>query len=261
MGEKTPEQRLTGLSAIVTGAAQGIGAGFARVFAAEGCAVTVVDRQESVAAVAEELRGSVFVGDVADAVFVKDVVSAVGGVDILVNNAGEVWPTGPLDDWDKGLADYDQLVGSNLRGAFLFGRAVAPVMAAKGSGHIINVSSDHIKPAPETGWHHGHGAMDLYNASKWALNGLTFDWAKSLRPHGVRVNNLCMGATDTEMLRGWIGRAPDPEYLATWMTPEGIAEVAVELIAEGPDGRTGDNIGLWAGHATSLPLIEEGEPR
>lgn len=261
MGQQAPSDRLTGMSAIITGAARGIGAGFARVFAAEGCAVTLVDREAPVADVAAEVRGSVFIGDVADAEFVHEVVAGVGRVDILINNAGEVWPTGPLDDWDKGLADYDRLVGSNLRGAFLFGRAVAPAMAAHGSGHIINMSSDHIKPAPETGWHHGHGAMDLYNASKWALNGLTFDWAKSLRSHGVRVNNLCMGATDTEMLRAWIGGDPDPEYLATWMTPEGIAQVAIDLIAEGPDGRTGDNIGLWAGHPTELPPLAEGESR
>ena len=46
--------------------------------------------------------------------------------------------------------------------------------------------------------------MDLYNASKWALNGFTFDWAKSLAKHNIRVNNLCVGATDTEMLRKWV---------------------------------------------------------
>lgn len=250
--------QLQGLTAIVTGAAQGIGAGFARVFAAEGCAVTVVDRSAAVAEVAEEIHGSVFVGDVADADFVADVVGAVQTVDILINNAGEVWPTGPLDPWDKALHDFDRLVGSNLRGAYLFGRAVAPRMAAAGGGNIINMSTDHVKPAPETGWHHGHGAMDLYNATKWALNGLTFDWAKALRPHGIRVNNLCMGATDTEMLRGWIGREPDPDYVATWMSPEALARVALDLIAEGPSGRTGDNIGLWAGHPTVLPPPEEG---
>lgn len=252
---------LQGQSAIITGAAQGIGASLARSFAAQGCAVTVVDRRRAVESVAESIGASMFIGDVADAGFVRDVVSAVGRVDVLVNNAGEVWPTGPFDPWEQGLADYDGIIGTNLRGAFLFGRAVAATMAANGGGNIINVSSDHIKPAPETGWHHGHGAMDLYNASKWALNGLTFDWAKALRPHNVRVNNLCMGATDTEMLREWIGAEPDPAYLATWMTPEGIANVVLELIAEGPDGRTGDNIGLWAGHPTVLPPIGEGQPR
>ena len=254
-------QQLEGQRAIITGAAQGIGAGIARSFAAQGCDVTVVDRRAEISELAHEIGGSAFVGDVADANFVRSVMATAGTVDVLVNNAGEVWPTGPLDAWDQGLDDYDRLIGSNLRGAFLFGRAVAAGMVSAGSGNIINVSSDHIKPAPETGWHHGHGAMDLYNASKWALNGLTFDWAKALRPHGIRVNNLCMGATDTEMLRQWIGKDPDPDYLATWMTPAGIAEVVLDLIAEGPDGRTGDNIGLWAGHPTVLPAVAEGQAR
>jgi len=254
--------QLRGSTAIITGAAQGIGAGFASAFANEGATVHLIDRQNTVVGVATEVAGATaHVGDVTDEGFVRTVVDACPEVDILVNNAGEVWPTGPLDDWDKGIADYDRLIGSNLRGAFLFGRAAAHHMVARGGGNIINVSSDHIKPAPETGWHHGHGAMDLYNAAKWALNGLTFDWAKALEPHGIRVNNICMGATDTEMLRSWIGTEPDPDYLATWMTPRGIAQVAIDLIAEGPTGRTGDNIGLWAGHPAELPPVEQGRPR
>jgi len=259
MNQDTADQLLEGQSVIITGAAQGIGAGMARSFAAQGAALTLVDRQASVDSVGEGIGARVFVGDVADADFVRDVVAAVGSVHVLVNNAGEVWPTGPLDPWEQALQDYDRLIGSNLRGAFLFGRAVAPIMAANGGGNIINVSSDHIAPDPQTGWHHGHGAMDLYNASKWALNGLTFDWAKALRTQNIRVNNLCMGATDTEMLRAWIGKEPDPDYLATWMTPAGIAQVVLDLIAEGPTGRTGDNIGLWAGHPTVLPAATVGE--
>lgn len=252
--------RLQGQSAIITGAAQGIGAGFARVFAAEGARVALVDRNEAVRDVAAEVSGRAFVGDVSDAGFVRTTVDeiAADGIDILINNAGEVWRSGPTDGWQKALDDYDRLIGSNFRGAYLFGRAVLPHMVAAGHGNVINVSTDHVKPAPETGWHHGHGAMDLYNAAKWALNGLTFDWAVALRGRGVRVNNLCMGATDTEMLRSWIGGDPDPAYLATWMTCEGIAGVALDLIAEGPEGRTGDNIGLWAGHATVLPPVGEG---
>lgn len=254
--------RLDGKIAIITGAAQGIGAGFAKCFTAEGATVIAVDRQESVAEVAAAAGGTAHCGNVADATFVRAVVDATvaehGRVDILVNNAGEVWKTGATDDWETGLADYDQLMGSNFRGAFLFGRAVAPLMVDAGGGNIINASTDHVNAAPETLRHHGHGAMDLYNAAKWALNGLTFDWAKALAPHSVRVNNLCMGATDTEMIRGWVGGDPDPEYVATWMTPEGIAEVAIQLVLEGPTGRTGDNIGLWAGHETVLPPPEVG---
>ena len=196
---------LEGQVAIVTGAAQGIGAGFVRRLKDEGCHVVATDRREVIDDVAASLGVTAHVGDVADASHVRAVVdttvAAHGTVDILINNAGEVKPTGPDDDWGNADADFDRLFGSNTKGAYLFGRAVAPVMVAANGGNIVNISTDHVKPCPDCERHHGHGSMDLYNASKWALNGFTFDWAKALAPHNIRVNNLCMGATDTEMLR------------------------------------------------------------
>ncbi|MEM7288103.1 MAG: SDR family oxidoreductase [Actinomycetota bacterium] len=251
---------LRGQVAIITGAAQGLGAAFARRLAAEGCHVVVTDRNDAVGLVAADIDASAHVGDVADAAHVRAVVDATiaahGTVDILVNNAGEVKATGPRDAWDDADADYERIFGSNTKGAYLFGRAVAPVMIDGGGGNIVNISTDHVKPCPDCDRHHGHGAMDLYNASKWALNGFTFDWAKSLAKHGIRVNNICMGATDTEMLRGWLGDDPDPEFLATWMKPEQTARILVELIKEGPDGRTANSIGLYAGYECVMPPPE-----
>lgn len=250
--------------AIVTGAAQGIGRGIAERLVAEGCAVVITDRQNSVVEVGEQIGATAFVGDVADADHVRKVVDATvaahGSIDILINNAGEVKPTGPGDDWGRAEADFDRMFGSNTKGAFLFGRAVSPIMVdpQRGTvgGNIVNISTDHVKPCPDCDRHHGHGAMDLYNASKWALNGLTFDWAKSLGQHQVRVNNICMGATDTAMLRGFLRGEPDPEYVATWMTPAQTAQIVVELIAEGPDGRTANSIGLYAGYDCVMPPPE-----
>ena len=251
---------LKGQTAIVTGAARGIGTAFARRLAAEGCNVMVADRNDEVRAVAAEIGGLAQVGDVADADHVRAVVDATvaahGTVDILVSNAGEVWPTGPRDDWERANDDYDRIFGSNTKGAYLFGRAVAPVMIGGGGGNIVNISTDHVKPGPGCDRHHGHGHMDLYNASKWALNGFTFDWAKSLAEHGIRVNNICMGATDIEMLRGWLGENPDPEYLATWMQPEQTAQILVELLEEGRLGRTANSIGLYAGEPCVMPPAE-----
>ena len=130
-------------------------------------------------------------------------------------------------------------------------------MAANGGGNIVNISTDHVKPGPGCDRHHGHGHMDLYNASKWALNGLTFDWAKQLAPHNIRVNNICMGATETEMLLSWQPKeGPDPEYQATWMQPEQTAAILVELLVEGPDGRTANSIGLYAGQPCVMPPVE-----
>lgn len=253
--------QLAGRVAIVTGAAQGIGRAFAQRLAAEGCTVVVTDRHGSVADVADAIGSTAHVGDVGDPEHVRAVVDATyaehGGVDICVNNAGEVIASGPEDTWAAAVADFDRMVGSNTKGAFLFGRAVAPIMIERGGGEIVNVSTDHVKPGPGCHLHHGHGAMDLYNASKWALNGLTFDWARSLARHHVRVNNLCMGATDTEMLRGWLGDDPPADYVATWMQPEQVAQVLVELLEEGPNGRSGNNIGLYAGEPCVLPPPEE----
>ena len=243
--------------AIITGAAQGIGRGIAERFVADGHDVVITDRRSTILDVAAAIGATGHVGDVADPQHVRFVVDSAavahGGIDILVNNAGEVAPTGPNDPWEQADADFDRFFGSNTKGAFLFGRAVAPIMIDGGGGNIVNVSTDHVKPCPDCDRHHGHGVMDLYNASKWALNGLTFDWAKSLAKHQIRVNNICMGATDTEMLRGFLGRDPDPEYLATWMTPAQIAQIIVELIDEGPAGRTANSVGLYAGYPCVLP--------
>lgn len=246
--------------AIVTGAARGLGRAFAEHLVAQGCHVVVTDREPSIVAVAGQIGAIGYVGDVADAVHVREVVDATvatyGSIDVLINNAGEVKPTGPRNPWAQAEADFDRIVGSNTKGAFLFGRAVVPFMIERGGGDIVNISTDHVKPCPHCDRHHGHGSMDLYNASKWALNGLTFDWAKSLARHHIRVNNICMGATDTEMLRGWLGAEPDPVVVATWMKPEQIAQIVVELLQEGPAGRTGNSIGLYAGYDCVLPPPE-----
>ncbi len=248
---------LNGKVSIITGAAQGVGAAFARRLSEEGCNVVITDKRDSISQLGEEIGAEWHIGDVSDPEHVRSVVDRTvenfGTVDILVNNAGEVLRTGPLDDWDQSLLNYERLFGSNLRGAFLFGRAVAPIMADQNYGEIVNVSTDHVKPAPGSSRHHGHGNMDLYNASKWALNGLAFDWAKALAAHNVRVNNLCIGATDTEMIRSWSGPNADPVWVDSWMKPEETAEVLVQLLLEGPSGRSGDNIGLYAGFPCVLP--------
>jgi NAD(P)-dependent dehydrogenase (short-subunit alcohol dehydrogenase family) len=123
-------------------------------------------------------------------------------------------------------------VRTNLKGEYLFGRAVIPILIEQGSGgDIINIATDHMvtcgtphdlcphldtcpwsQPNPEfagpprpTG---GGDVMDLYDASKWGLNGLLYAWADALRAHEIRVNAICMGATDSHMLRGGRGR-PD----------------------------------------------------
>jgi 3-oxoacyl-[acyl-carrier protein] reductase len=243
-------ESLAGRVALVTGAAQGLGRAFAERLVAEGAQVIGCDLLAAV----HEIEGLAFEADVSNPDDVRRVVAGAlaehGRIDVLVNNAGIAPPTRAGDDWKKGLDDYEAVVGTNLKGPFLFGRAVAPIMIEQGSGHIVNVSTDHVYPTPgERVW--GHGGMDLYNASKWALNGLTLDWATTLRKKGVRVNGLCMGATDTPMLRAFAAGV-DEETIAGWMRPEEICDVLVELLAEGPEGRTGHNVGLWTDRPRSL---------
>ena len=236
---------LEGAVAIVSGAARGLGAAYVHALREAGARVVGFDITD----------GADLVADASDAEDVRTLVRRVadehGRIDISVANAGRTRLTSPLDPWPKALGDFDDQIGTNLRSTFLLGRAVAPFMVAAGGGHIVNVSTDHVHRAP--GVHTGGGpTMDLYDASKWAIRGLTEAWAAALRPHGIRVNELCMGATDGPMLREFVGDRAEPHTMAAWLRPEAVANVLVELLREGPEGRTGTQIGMWVSHPLGL---------
>jgi NAD(P)-dependent dehydrogenase (short-subunit alcohol dehydrogenase family) len=274
---------LKGRNALVTGAAVGLGNAYARALAREGVNVAVCDVRAEIDGLPAELRkagvrSAGWRGDVSEPADVRRIVDAaiaeLGGIDILVSNAG-VWSGSVADDpLDKTLADYDKLVGTNLKGVYLFGRAVIPHMLARGTGgEIVNISTDHVhtcgtpyhvcpkldtcpwKDAPRPT--SGGTIMDLYDAGKWGIHGLTFSWAKALAPHGIRVNAVCMGATDSNMLRGFHNFNPSPEEVATWMNADASAQVVIDLLKEGPRGRTGENMNLCVGRPTRLePPLE-----
>lgn len=275
---------LAGKVALVTGAAVGIGNAYARALVAEGARVAVCDiranelsrlRGEFVAAGQDVLA---FVADVADSDDVRRVVDgtldAFGRVDILVNNAGYSPMSNVTEPVEKALLDWDRIVGTNLKGTYLFGRALIPRFIANGGGDIVNVITDHAwncgSPFPVShddapdcrsagGAPRPTGAgstLEIYDASKWACLGLTLTWAKALKGHGVRVNGLCMGATDTPLIREYFNFDPPADYVRTWMRPEAVAAVLIELLGEGPGGRTGDFVGLWAGHPVVLPAAQ-----
>ena len=268
---------LDGKTAVVTGAAVGLGNAFARALADEGAALAVCDVRPDIEGFADQVNGPVLAAqaDVSDAEavrgFIDQTLQRFGRIDVLVSNAG-VWAASEASDpIDKTLRDAANLIGTNLKGVFLCGRAVIPTMIRQGGGHIINVNTDHVHtcgapfeesecnvsncPFPDTiprptG---GGPAMDLYDAAKWGINGLTFGWCQALKPHNIRVNGLCMGATDSHMLRGFHNFDPPPEEEASWMRAEDIARVMIEMIAEGPKGRTGENIGFCMGRPVVLP--------
>ncbi len=264
--------------AIVTGAAQGLGLACAHALAKAGAKVAVCDINPAIEGVALALAayGGTCWAAVADVSmpddvrhFVDGAAQHLGGIDTVVNNAGVCVPTSPVSDpWDKAVSDYDWTLGANLRSAYLVGRAAIPYLMRQG-GDIVNVTTDHVHTcgwptaldhadAPTCPWAAaprppgGGAAFDIYDASKWGLNGLTQAWAKALRAHGIRVNSFGMGATDTPMYRGFLGGRPPAPGL---MDPAEVAAVLLDLLAEGPQGRSGDSIQLWVGHPCVLPPV------
>jgi NAD(P)-dependent dehydrogenase (short-subunit alcohol dehydrogenase family) len=216
---------LAGYTIILTGAAGGIGRYASRVLVDAGAAAVLLDRPgESLDALSESLRGtsaSVVATDVTDRASVEqlvaDVVRGHGAIDGLVNCAG-LWE---VRDWDKIDDDsWQTVIDSNLRSAFLCCQAVLPGMVERGAGSVVNFASTageygSISPAAH------------YAAAKAGVIGLTKSLAREVSPHGVRVNAISPGPTDTVALgaataemkakvgaRTLLGRLAQPDELA-----------------------------------------------
>ena len=191
--------KLEGRCAVVTGAASGIGRGIAVAFAREGADIAVVDLDETMAAdvlaaVADAGRRAIFVrADVSDEAQVRAMVERVlaefGGVDILVNNAG-IFTESLLEDLS--VADWDRVLGVNLRGTFLCTRFLIGQMLDRGDGRIINIASQLGQI--------GGAQVAHYSASKAAVIGLTKALAREVSTRGVRVNAIAPGPIRTPLL-------------------------------------------------------------
>jgi NAD(P)-dependent dehydrogenase (short-subunit alcohol dehydrogenase family) len=238
---------LSGKVAIVSGAAQGLGRAFAVRLAEEGCEVLGFDVKKEVL----DVPGiTAMVADVSKREDVESVVSkasGMGGIAVLVNNAG-TWRKTPVDSpWQQAIDDWDFIMDTNLKGVMMLSRAVVPFLQQDG-GHIINLSTYYVLPAKSDGTNQPD--TDLYNASKWALNGFTDAWAEYLEKDNVKVNGMCMGATDTPMLRGLFPTKQLPAEMASVvMKAEDIAGQMMEIIAS---GRTGENFGAWVGEEITI---------
>ncbi|NKB98190.1 MAG: SDR family NAD(P)-dependent oxidoreductase [Pseudomonadales bacterium] len=272
---------LSGKTAIVTGAAVGLGRAYAQALADVGVNLAVCDLRDEVHDLVNELATptKAWQGNVADPNHVKTVVDGAkdhfGQIDILINNAGVWGGSFAKDNLDKSIEDYELLIGTNLKGEYLFGRAVIPILIEqRHGGEIVNIATDHMvtcgapwqvcPSASSCPWGDspratgGGDTMDLYDASKWALNGLLYGWAKALAPHGIRVNQFCMGATDSNMLRSFHNFKPSPEEEASWMRAEDNARVLIEMLEEGPQGRNAQNINFCVGRPVKLePPLEQ----
>lgn len=192
---------LLGRRALITGASKGLGAYFAERLAASGAHVAVASRrQDECERVCEDIRARGGQAhpvemDVTSPQSVQNAVhtarDALSGLDILVNNAGVAQTVGLLD---QSAEDWDRVLDTNLKGAFLVAQAVARIMAAdKGGGAIINVASI-------LGYGAG-GQVAAYAVSKAALVHLTKSMALEWARFDIRVNALCPGYIETDMNR------------------------------------------------------------
>jgi NAD(P)-dependent dehydrogenase (short-subunit alcohol dehydrogenase family) len=188
---------LAGATALVTGATSGIGRAAAISLAKRGAHVVISGRDaargdEAVATIRAAGGKADFVAaDLGDADSVRTLArqaTEIGGghVDILVNNAG-VFPFGPTAD--ASVADIDLVYAVNVRAPFILVGELAPAMAARGKGAIVNVLTMVA--------HFGVAGMGLYGSSKAALTLLTKSWAAEFGPSGVRVNAVSPGPTRT----------------------------------------------------------------
>ncbi len=243
---------LAGKVALVTGASRGLGRAIALALGEAGARLALAARnREALELVAASARtrgmtAGAFECDVSDEAqtsrLVKDVVRHLGGIDILINNAG-VNVRKPLEEFT--LAEWRQVLDTNLTGAFLMCRAAVPLMKGRGYGRIISLTSimSHVALP-------GRAA---YAASKSGLLGLTRALALELAPERITVNGISPGPVATEMnapilqsvelSREFTSRIP----LGRWGAEEEVARLAVYLCSDAAVFITGSDLVIDGG--------------
>jgi 3-oxoacyl-[acyl-carrier protein] reductase len=221
---------------LITGGSRGIGAAIARAFAAEGAAISILhlgdeaNAQDLVAGIEAPDRPALHGEcDVADPDAVAQATARVeaelGPVNILVNCAGIVDET-PFEAMT--LASWDRMVAVHLRGTFLMAHSVYPGMRQRGYGRIINFASQVA--------YKGMKGLTHYCAAKAGIIGLTRALALEAAAHGITVNAIAPGPTDTDILLGmspdWRARKMAELPIGRFATPAEIAPTAVLLASD-----------------------------
>jgi NAD(P)-dependent dehydrogenase (short-subunit alcohol dehydrogenase family) len=245
----TPSLRLDGKTALVTGAARGLGLAAAAALAQAGAHVTLVARsQDEVARAAAAIRGDGGAADAAaldvtDLAAVDAFFAARPAFDILVNNAGTNRPKAMTDATE---ADFDAVVGLNVKAAFFVAQAAAKRMIAEGkAGSLIHMSS-------QMG-HVGSAGRSLYCASKWALEGMNKAIALDLAPHRIRSNTIAPTFIETPLTAPYLD---DPDFrrdvlarikLGRLGRPEDVMGAIVYLASDAAAFVTGTSLRVDAG--------------
>jgi 3-oxoacyl-[acyl-carrier protein] reductase len=216
-----------GITALVTGATQGIGRATAFALGRAGYKVGVCARTAAkVDALVSELQqeGIAAAGHAADvsdpvqsAAAVERIVAALGEIGVLVNNAG-VLVARPFEELS--LEEWDATMATNLRSLFLMTRAVLPPMRRRREGAIVNVASLAAR--------HGFVGGTAYTASKHAVLGFGRSLMLELRKENIRVITLCPGSVATGMLRDQPMLRSDPERI---LRPEDVADTILHTLA------------------------------
>ncbi|HKJ73763.1 MAG TPA: SDR family NAD(P)-dependent oxidoreductase [Alphaproteobacteria bacterium] len=257
--------RLDGRVAIITGAGGGIGRAATKLFVEEGASVFLTDRNEAdLEAAADGLdphRVGLMVADASDPgqveSFVASAVERFAGLDIAILNAGVAGVRMPIEDYPIDL--FDEVVGINLRGAWLGLRAAIPHMKRRGRGSVVVTSSVQGLAAL--------AGTTAYTTSKHGLVGMVKGAALELAAHNVRVNAIHPGYIDTPMMDGIhkaaAPDAPDAVHEAIaksvpagrYATPEEIARMMLFLASDDSSYSTGASFIADGGLLASLPPV------
>ena len=256
--------RLQGKVAFITGAAQGIGRVTALLFAREGAALGLADKDAAkVQAVAAEIQaaGGSVIASACDISKKKDITAAIdaaaarfGRLDILVNNAGVTLTRPFIDTSDE---DIDFLVNVNLKGTIFASQAAIPHMIRVGGGSVVHDASNAGLV--------GRPWQPVYGATKAGIISLTKAMALSFAKDQVRVNCICPGSIDTPMLRGALASSGD--FDGNWKktsmvipmgrigAPEDIANATLFLASDESSYITGIALPVDGGRTAGVPEV------